>query len=152
MGRDETGETGGPRVSDTIDPPRRRATAPPAQGSVYSSMDAPPPPFQIGAPQTRNSDPGRPPQSLRSDPGGAPRSNRGRSPRVAPRSRRIAPAEVQVVEEPEDDPVTEAPAPPAYSLRPERLPEGQINPGVVVAVAVSLLASMTVYLFTVGVG
>ncbi|MEN0065263.1 MAG: hypothetical protein AAGA48_24170 [Myxococcota bacterium] len=123
-------------IDDPMPVPLPFAQTPDGVPSEYSSLDAPPPPFQLGAPKPQ-------PAGLRKPSWESRESVRRRSPRRA----RIQPAEVKL-------PASEAEvfstdAEPESPLRPARIAEGQTNPGIVLAVVVSLTVSVLVFGLTV---
>lgn len=112
-----------------------------ATPSVYSSLDAPPPPFQLQPPPS-----GRPPGPTRTP------AARRLTTHPAYRSRpkpRVQPAAVKVAGPVPPPRAEAADLTEVADVRPERLPLDANNPGAVVAVAVSLVVSVMVFLLAV---
>lgn len=127
-------------MSDTTDKP---AFVPPldATPTVYSSLDAPPPPFQLKpAPSSNAPEPTRTPAARRLASHPAYRSRP--KPRVKPAAVKLEPTNAAPPEAPDERPT-------ADDLRPAPEPLDASNPGVTVAVTVSLLVSVMVFLLAV---
>lgn len=130
-------------MPDAIDDPSSPLDDTPG---VYSSLDAPPPPFQIRAVRSVAGDKPVHMSAVRSvnrpPPVDEPSLDKRRRANVRPASVRME------IQEP-SPPSVHANASPEQDVRPEQLPDGATNPGAVLAVVISLVVSMFVFVFAV---